>query len=211
MLHKYIWNTHTRSALIQVCVCESFGNSTSCSDISHSCFAAASSRALLQGVSSWQFLKLKGKKCYGSEFLLQVTNFVVDFSKYWHLDKYRTQDYGACERALGSLTAIHSNIIGASTTLLAMGLRWVSRVLYSERDYDPETPCNFSHHSRVISAGWHAHLRYDWWGLPSGEAALALPCWKAPRNSSLDWTIVGVTLGPDSEVSVWVLGTQCWG
>ena len=48
-------------------------------------------------------------------------------------------------------------------------------------------------------------------GLPSGEAALALSCWQAPRNSSLDWTIVGVTLGPDSEVSVWVLGTQCWG
>ena len=47
--------------------------------------------------------------------------------------------------------------------------------------------------------------------LPSGEAALALPCWQAPSNSSLDWAIVGVTLGPDSEVSVWVLGTQCWG
>ena len=47
--------------------------------------------------------------------------------------------------------------------------------------------------------------------LPSGEAALALPCWQAPRNSSLDWTIVGVTLGPDSEVSVWVLGTQWLG
>ena len=80
-----------------------------------------------------------------------------------------------------------------------------------ERGYNPETPCNFSHHSRVISTGWHTHLSYDWWRLPSGEAALASPCWKAPSNSSLDWTIVGVTLGPDSEVSVWVLGTQCWG
>ena len=79
-----------------------------------------------------------------------------------------------------------------------------------ERDYNPETPCNFSHHSRVISTGWHAHLSYDWWRLPSGEAALALSCWQAPGNSSLDWTIVGVTLDPDSEVSVWVLDAQCW-
>ena len=38
------------------------------------------------------------------------------------------------------------------------------------------------------------------------RAALASPCWNAPSNSSLDWTIVGVTLGPDSEVSVMGLG-----
>ena len=92
---------------------------------------------------------------------------------------------------------------------------WISHEIwqfsYDERGYNPETPCNFSHHSRVISTGWHTHLSYDWWRLPSGEAALASPCWKAPSNSSLDWTIVGVTLGPDSEVSVWVLGAQCWG
>ena len=86
-----------------------------------------------------------------------------------------------------------------------------SENVQSERGYNPETPCNFSYQSSMMPTRWHAHLRYDWWGLPSGEAALALPCWQAPRNSSLDWTIVGVTLGPDSEVSVWVLGTQCWG
>ena len=66
----------------------------------------------------------------------------------------------------------------------------------------------------MISAGWHAHLTYDWWRLPFGEAPLALYCWQAPDNSmtSLDWTIVEVTLGPDSwEASVQVLGAQCWG
>ena len=54
----------------------------------------------------------------------------------------------------------------------------------------------------MISAGWHTHLSYDWWGLPSGGAALALYCWQALGDSqlriSLDWTIVEVTLGPDS-------------
>ena len=29
-------------------------------------------------------------------------------------------------------------------------------------------------------------------------------------SKSLDWTIVKVTLGPNSEVSVWVLGAWCW-
>ena len=80
-----------------------------------------------------------------------------------------------------------------------------------ERGYNPETPCNFPHHSSVMLIEWHAHLSYDWWRLPSGEAALASPCWQAPSNSSLDWASVGITLGPDSEVSVWVLITQCWG
>ena len=27
----------------------------------------------------------------------------------------------------------------------------------------------------------------------------------------LDWASVGVTLGPDLELSVWVLVAQCWG
>ena len=81
----------------------------------------------------------------------------------------------------------------------------------SERGYNPETPSNFLYHSRVVLIRWHAHLSWDWWRLPSGEAALASPLWQAPSNSSLDWAIVGVTLGPDSEVSVWVLVTQCWG
>ena len=71
----------------------------------------------------------------------------------------------------------------------------------SERGYNPETPYNFSYlyQSSIISAGWHAHLNYDWWRLPSGEAPLALYCWQALGNSakSLDWTIVEVTLGPD--------------
>ena len=57
----------------------------------------------------------------------------------------------------------------------------------------------------MISAGWHAHLNCDWWRLPSGEAALALCCWQAPgnRGESLDWTIVEVTLGPDSQRPVY--------
>ena len=37
------------------------------------------------------------------------------------------------------------------------------------------------------------------------------PAEQAPSNSSLDWAIVGVTLGPDSEISVWVLGTHVGG
>ena len=41
-------------------------------------------------------------------------------------------------------------------------------------------------------------------GLPSGEAALALSCWQAPSNSSLDWTIVGGNIGSR-------LGGQCMG
>ena len=59
--------------------------------------------------------------------------------------------------------------------------------------------------SSMISAGWHAHLNYDWQRLPSGEAPLALYCWQAPGNKeeSLDWTIVEVTLGPDSQRPVY--------
>ena len=83
--------------------------------------------------------------------------------------------------------------------------------LDGERGYNPETPSNFPYHSRLPLIEWHAHLSYDWWRLPSGEATLASPLWQAPSNSSLDWASVGVTLGPDSELSVWVLVTQCWG
>ena len=99
------------------------------------------------------------------------------------------------------------NLSESSYFLIFCYFLWIT----AERGYNPETPCNFPHHSSVMSIKWHAHLSYDWWRLPSGEAALASPCWKAPSNSSLDWTIVGVTLGPDSEVSVWVLGAQCSG
>ena len=80
-----------------------------------------------------------------------------------------------------------------------------------ERGYNPETPSNFPYHSKVVLIRWHAHLGWDWWRLPSGEAALASPLWQTPSNSSLDWAIVGVALGPDLEVSVWVLVSQCWG
>ena len=71
------------------------------------------------------------------------------------------------------------------------------RVLYSisitgftsERGYNPETPYNFSllYQSSMISAGWHAHLNYDWWRLPSGEAPLALYCWQTLGNMSLEF------------------------
>ena len=81
----------------------------------------------------------------------------------------------------------------------------------NERGYNPETPSNFPYHSKLVLITWHTHSSYDWWRLPSGEAALASPLWQAPSNSSLDWASVGVTLGPDSELSVWVLVTQCWG
>ena len=80
-----------------------------------------------------------------------------------------------------------------------------------ERGYNPETPSNFPYHSKLVLIRWHAHPGYDWWRLPSGEAALVSPLWQAPSNSSLDWASVGVTLGPDSELSVWVLVAQCWG
>ena len=48
----------------------------------------------------------------------------------------------------------------------------------------------------------HTHPTYDWWRLPSGEASLSLynagRLW-VPVVESLDWTIVEVTLGPDSQ------------
>ena len=74
----------------------------------------------------------------------------------------------------------------------------------SERGYNPETPSNFPHHSSVMSIEWHAHLSYDWWRLPSGEAALASPCWQAPSNSSQDWASVGINTRSR-------LGAQCVG
>ena len=44
-----------------------------------------------------------------SEYLLKVTN-LVNFLKYSHIEKYRTQDHGAGGRPVGSLTTIHTNI-----------------------------------------------------------------------------------------------------
>ena len=56
-----------------------------------------------------------------SEFLLQVTNF-INFSKYSHIQKYRTQDHGAGGRPVGSLTTIHTNIPAITITILDMEL-----------------------------------------------------------------------------------------
>ena len=44
-----------------------------------------------------------------SKFLLQVTNF-INFSKYSHMQKFRTKDHGAGGRPIESLTTIHTNI-----------------------------------------------------------------------------------------------------
>ena len=56
-----------------------------------------------------------------SEYLLYVTNF-INFSKYSHIEKYRTQDHGAGGSPVGSLTTIHTNIPAISITLLDMAL-----------------------------------------------------------------------------------------
>ena len=56
-----------------------------------------------------------------SEYLLYITNF-INFSKYSHIEKYRTQDHGAGGSPVGSLTPIHTNIPAISITLLDMAL-----------------------------------------------------------------------------------------
>ena len=56
-----------------------------------------------------------------SEYLLYVINF-VNFSKYSHIQKYRTQDHGADGRPVGSLTTIHTNIPAITITVLDMEL-----------------------------------------------------------------------------------------
>ena len=56
-----------------------------------------------------------------SEYLLYVTN-LVNFSKYSHIQKYRTQDHGADGRPVGSLTTIHTNIPAITITVLDMEL-----------------------------------------------------------------------------------------
>ena len=56
-----------------------------------------------------------------SEFLLQVTNF-FNFSKYSHIEKYRTWYHGAGGRPVGSLTTIHTNIPAITITILDMEL-----------------------------------------------------------------------------------------
>ena len=64
-----------------------------------------------------------------SEFFLKVTNF-VNFSKYSHREKYRTQDHGAGGRPVGSLTTIHTNIPAITITILDMELWKVISLLY---------------------------------------------------------------------------------
>ena len=56
-----------------------------------------------------------------SKYLLQVTNF-INFSKYLHIEKYRTHDHGAGGSPVGSLTTIHTNIPAIPITLLDMAL-----------------------------------------------------------------------------------------
>ena len=53
--------------------------------------------------------------------LLQVTNF-VNFSKYSHIKKYRTQDHGAGGMPIDSLRTMHTNIPALPITLLAVRL-----------------------------------------------------------------------------------------
>ena len=64
-----------------------------------------------------------------SEYHLYVTNF-INFTKYSHIGKYRTQDQGAGGRSIGSLTTIHTNIPAISITLLDMALSNVITLLY---------------------------------------------------------------------------------
>ena len=64
-----------------------------------------------------------------SEYLLYVTN-LVNFSKYSHIQKYRTQDHGADGRPVDSLTTIHTNIPAITITVLDMELLNVIGLLY---------------------------------------------------------------------------------
>ena len=88
------------------------------------------------------------------------------------------------------------------------GMFWRKQIIaklygvHFERGYNPRTPSKFWNNPKDSDIGWHTHLGWDWWSLPSGEAALASPLWQTLSNSSLDWASVGVTLGLDSEVSV---------
>ena len=64
-----------------------------------------------------------------SKYLLWVINF-VNFSKYSHIQNYRTQDHGSGGRPIGSLTTIHTNIPAITITVLDMELYNVIRLLY---------------------------------------------------------------------------------
>ena len=44
------------------------------------------------------------------------------FSKYLHIEKYRTQDHGAGGSPVGSLTTVYTNIPAIPITLLGMAL-----------------------------------------------------------------------------------------
>ena len=54
---------------------------------------------------------------------------LLNFSKYSHIQNYRTQDHGAYGRPIGSPTTIHTNIPAIAVTLLAKELWSVIRIL----------------------------------------------------------------------------------
>ena len=51
------------------------------------------------------------------QYRLLVTN-LANFSKYSHIEKYKTQDHGAGGRPVGSLTTIYTNIPAIAITYL---------------------------------------------------------------------------------------------
>ena len=70
---------------------------------------------------SWSLYYKSTLRFLLSEYLLYVTNF-INFSKYSHIEKYRTQDHGTGGSPVGSLTTIHTNIPAIPITLLDMAL-----------------------------------------------------------------------------------------
>ena len=53
---------------------------------------------------------------------IQISSIGYQLSKYSHIQKYRTEDYGADGRPIGSLTTTHTNIPTITVTVLAMAL-----------------------------------------------------------------------------------------
>ena len=86
------------------------------------------------------------------------------------------------------------------------------RIMYWKGAITLKPPVIFRITQRWLLIRWHCPPKLGlvesaiWWSL----LWLHL-LWQTPSNSSLDWASVGVTLGPDSEVSVWALVGQCWG
>ena len=113
------------------------------------------------------------------------------------LKKFKLQNYGPIV------------LIKVSTIVLKEGR--------SERGYNPETPYNFSYQSSMMSTGWTRPPKLwlagtaIWWGYTS----FILLAGSGQQQKSLDWTILEVTLGPNSERPVygsWVLSVGItWG